>query len=62
MSERSKDTLIEQSKTDQRRRGYRLRAAPTIGRAIATLVTIARPVDDGSNGLSLAGSSGERLN
>ena len=54
MSERGKDTLIEQSKTAQRRRGYRLRAAGTIGRASATLVTIARPADSGSDRRLLA--------
>ena len=47
MSERGKDTLIEQSQTAQRRRGCRLRAAATIARAIATLITIARPADGG---------------
>ena len=54
MSERGKDTLIEQSKTAQRRRGYRMRATPTIGRASATLVTIARPADGGSDRRLLA--------
>ena len=49
MSERGKHPLSEPSQTAQRRRGYRLRAAPTIGRAIATLVTIARPVDADSD-------------
>lgn len=62
MSERGKDTLIEQSKTAQRRPGYRLRAAPKIGRAIATLVTTAQPADGGSDRLLLAASSSDRLN
>ena len=43
MTERSQHALIEPSKTAQRRRGYRLRAARTIGHAIASLVTTARP-------------------
>ena len=62
MPERSKDTLMESSKTAQRRRGYRLRAARTIGRAIATLVTIARPADGDSDRFLLATSSSDRLN
>jgi hypothetical protein len=62
MSERSKDTLMESSKTAQRRRRYRLRAASTIGRAVATLVTIARPADAGSDRFLLAASSSDRLN
>ena len=62
MSERPKDTLIEQSKTAQGRPSHRLRATPTIGRAIATLVTIARPADGGSERLLLAASSSDRLN
>ena len=54
MSERGKDTLIEQSKAAQRRRGYLLRAAGTSGHAIATLVTIARPADSSSDRRLLA--------
>ena len=62
MSERGKDILTEPSKTAQRRRGYRLRAAPTIGRVIATRVTIARLADGGSDRPLLAAGSSDRLN
>jgi hypothetical protein len=61
MPERSQHTLMESSKTAQRRRGYRLRAAATIGHAIATLVTSARPADGGSDRFLLATNSRDRL-
>ena len=54
MFERHKHPLIEPSKTAPRRRGYRLRAAGTSGRTIATLVTIARATDGGSDRRLLA--------
>ena len=65
MPERSKHPLIEPSNTAQRRRGYRLRAALTIGRATATLVTIARQANrdaDDADRLLLAVRSRDRLN
>jgi len=62
MPERSKHTLIEPSNTAQRRRGYRLRAAPTIGRAIAALVTTARPAHRSSDRPLLAAGSSDWLN
>jgi hypothetical protein len=54
MFERGEPSLSEPSQTAQRRRSYRLRAALTIGRAIATLVTIARPVDADSDRIRIA--------
>ena len=62
MSERGKQSLTEPTQTAQRRRGDPLRTAPTIGRAIATLVTIAWPADASSHRLLLAPSSSDRLN
>ena len=62
MSERGKDTRIELSKTAQRRRGYRLRAAPAIGRTIGTLVTVVRRPDGSSDRPMLAAGSSDRLN
>jgi hypothetical protein len=49
MFERGKQSRSKPSQAAQRRRGYLLRAAPTIGRAIATLVIIARPADGDSD-------------
>ena len=57
MSGRSKDILMNFSQTAQRGRRYWLRAAPPIGRTIATLITIARPADGGSDRFLLAASS-----
>lgn len=65
MSERSPQARIEPSPTAQRRRGDRLRAAPTSGRATATLVTIARHANrdaEDADRLWLAVRSRDRLN
>lgn len=49
------------SKAVQGGRRNRLRAAPPIDRTIATLITIARPADGGSDHHLLATRSSDRL-
>ena len=53
---------MQSSRTAHRGRGYWLRAAPTIGPPIATLITIASPAVGGSDRFLLAASSTDRLN
>jgi len=62
MSERDKETFMQSSRTAHRGRGYWLRAVPTIGPPIATLITTASPADGGLDRFLLAASSTDRLN
>ena len=53
---------MQSSRMAHRGRGYWLRAAPTIGPPIATLITIASPAVGGLDRFLLAASSTDRLN